>query len=72
MFSNEYAVTITFGEDSFSMFASRDAVVPKEPGKGLLNVQLIDEKKGLVWLPGETLEQGRRYIRIPEGMFRSV
>jgi hypothetical protein len=67
MFSNEYAVTLTFGEDVFSMFTSRDRVIPKSPTKGLLKVKLMDEKDRLVWLPGETLEQGRRFMRVPEG-----
>lgn len=68
MFSNELAVEFNLYETPFSMFAPKDSVVVQGalPGDGLLRVSVIEKKKGLrlIELPAETIQQGRRYMRV--------
>jgi len=68
LFSNELSVEFELYETPFSMFAPKDSVVLKGelPGEGLLRVSVVEKKKGLnlIELPAETIQQGRRFMRV--------
>lgn len=67
MFKGEFAVEIDINGTLLSLFASRDdlKITDEREGKGKLRVTVWDETKGLIALPSETLEQGRRYLQYP-------
>jgi hypothetical protein len=66
MFSNEYGVEFQLYGTFFSMFAPKESVKVKDklPGEGLLRVWVVEKDKGLIELPAETIQQGRRYMRV--------
>ncbi len=67
MFDGEFAVVLDINGTVLSLFASQDdlKITDEREGKGKLRVTVWDEAKGLIALPSETLEQGRRYLRYP-------
>ena len=67
MFEGEFSVELDIEGTVLSLFASRDdlQITAEKEGKGKLRVPVWDEAKGLIALPSETLEQGRRYLRYP-------
>ena len=67
MFEGEFAIELDIRGTVLSLFASRDdlKITNEKEGKGKLRVTVWDEAKGLIALPSETLEQGRRYLRYP-------
>jgi len=67
MFSWEYSVKIEIGKDVFSLFVPKDGVRNGNGKKGMLPVELIEQrgKSGVVRLPSETLEVGFRVIEVP-------
>ncbi len=67
MFEGEFAVELDIDGTVLSLFANRDdlEITDESAGKGKLRVTVWDEAKGLIALPSETLEQGRRYLRYP-------
>lgn len=67
MFEGEFAVEIDINGTLLSLFASRDdlKITDEREGKGKLRVTVWDKTKGLIALPSETLEQGRRYLQYP-------
>ncbi len=67
MFRSELAVEFELYSTPFSMFAPKESVVfeGELPTKGLLRVRVLNKKKGLIELPAETLQQGRRYLQMP-------
>ena len=67
MFEGEYSVELDINGTLLSLFASRDdlKITNESEGKGKLRVTVWDEAKGLIALPSETLEQGRRYLQYP-------
>jgi hypothetical protein len=66
MFANERSVVINILGTSLSLFVDKDSVEGDiKEGKGLLRVVLLNEKDGTVSLPAETMEQGRRNLKIP-------
>lgn len=74
MLASEYSVTILSSGQKFSLFAPKNSVevTDKNKGLGLLRVRLVDPRNNVISLPGEIIEQGRRFIEFPPEEMKSV
>jgi hypothetical protein len=74
MLGNEYAVEIEVRGTTFSLFADKADVIvaDKVPGDGLLRVMIQDARTNLISLPGDTLEQGLRFLEFPIDQLQSA